>query len=423
VDTVLDVEIINQCTTHDGLVVFLYKSFTLIIMKKGRILFVLIIVLYGCRDASSPQVFNPNILEEVQPRHLILSDIHKEDYSNKVNSRLSIPESDISISYIVPETNKESLFGVVRFSDSIGDDILVTDAVSLYRFDQSGRFVWKVHNQGRGPGEYLDISSVAVDSWREEIVVICGEMGNVFICDFEGRYKEKLELPFKPGRISVIDSARYLFFSASPSATTWAWLAYRDGTVLKTFHISESQSKRYDDGRRAAFFPTKHIGSFMGGYYMWHSDTVWFLDRNFEPQKVIFVIDSKMRGGGNVVFNPVYQMNVNVSGIKDRHYMYDLWCRSDGLIGITFFYDQKSLLYDIRSGSFSEYPKVLLDDIDYGPDVIGLPIAGIPHINPLQPLDIQNLDEKKIRKESALYKIYKIIHPDDNPVIRIINRK
>jgi len=391
-------------------------------MKATIPLFITIMILAGCTDQTSNKLIHSDILQESSPRHLVLAEIIEGEYPNIATS-ISDPGYDLVISYTALETTEGSILGLVRHCELIGDCILISDGNSLYMFNQNGEFVWKVSNQGRGPGEYSFIGNIAVDRWRKEIIISCSEFLHHYIYDYNGMFIEELNLSPAIGfYVKVIDSARYLVQTGSPYANPWAWVVSKGGIVHHTFSEYNNPPKIYDDGRGSSYVSQRNIGEVLNGYYLWQSDTVWYLDRMFSAKRAILTIDSRIKERESEMFHPVYQTNVSTGGKRKRHYVYDISSHNDTLFHLTYFFQKRNLLYETHRGKFYEYSaEGYNDDIDNGPPVKGLPDPHNPHTSVLYPLDILKLDPKIIRKESDLLKIFNTIKPEDNPVIRIIH--
>ena len=401
----------------------MFKIITLT-MKRISLLFILIMILTGCRDKPAGGFVHSDILKESSPRHLVLADIVNGKYQ-KADTSISDLEDDLVISYIALETTEKSILGKVRNCKFVGDSILLSDHNSFYMFDHNGRFVWKVNNEGRGPGEYSGIGNIAIDRWRKEIIISCSEFARHYIYDYSGVFVEDLDLsPARGYPVKVIDSATYLVQSVTPDANPWAWVVTRDGIVHHTFSEYETPSKVYDDGRSSSYINQRKIGEFLNGYYLWQSDTVWHLNSSFAEKKAILTIDSRIKSMEAEVFHPVYQRNVSTGGERKRHYIYDLGSHHGNVLFLSYFFLQRTLLYDTSNGTFYLYPtEGYNDDNDNGPPVNGLSGTPWPHLSVIYPLEILNLDPEKIRKDSELLKIYNTIKPEDNPVVRIINRR
>jgi hypothetical protein len=393
-------------------------------MKAIHTPLLIIMILLGCADQPSNKIIYSDILQESSPRHLVLADIIETDYS-KIATSLSDLGYALEISYVKLETNEKSLLGEVRHCELIGDSILLSDGSSMYMFNQYGGFVWKISNQGRGPGEYSFIGNIAVDNWRKEIIISCSEFFHHYIYDYNGMFIEELNLSPAIGfYVKVIDSARYLVQSGTHYANPWAWVVSRSGIVHHTFSEYNNPPKIYDDGRGSSYISQRNIGEVLNGYYLWQSDTVWYLDRMFSAKRAILTIDSRIKERESEMFHPVYQTNVSTGGKRKRHYVYDISRYNDTLFHLTCFFQKRNLVYETHRGTFYEYSaEGYNDDIDNGPPVHGLPDPNSPQISAIYPLDILRLDPEKIRKESDLLKIYNTIKPEDNPVIRIINHR
>ena len=81
---------------------------------------------------------------------------------------------------IILETNKDCLIGHINGLQAFDGCIYVhdmLDANSLFVFDMNGRFIRKIGNKGKGPGEYMRVSDFTLDT----------ENKFIFLLDYEQR--------------------------------------------------------------------------------------------------------------------------------------------------------------------------------------------------------------------------------------------
>lgn len=95
-----------------------------------------------------------------------------------------------NVRFIPLETTKDCL--IEKYDDIriIGQKIYVKSSSgiqnAIFVFDLNGKFLFKIDNQGRGPGEYNAISSFYVDPDLERIGII--DQLKVVVYDFNGKY-------------------------------------------------------------------------------------------------------------------------------------------------------------------------------------------------------------------------------------------
>ncbi len=146
--------------------------------------FCLLAILISCRTKEPAGIATIDILKGL---------------NNEKEFRLS--EFVDGVEYVKLETTKECLFSSAMFQ--IGKKYIV--AVQPYRpaqiflFDRSGKFLRKIGCEGKGPLEYISISSVVTDPEETYILVNDYQRSVIMKYDFEGKvlfnfnFKDKLD--------------------------------------------------------------------------------------------------------------------------------------------------------------------------------------------------------------------------------------
>jgi len=148
---------------------------------------------------------------------LITVDLNK-GLKNKKEFRLS--EVAKSVEYIPLETNKECLFSHAGYVISKNYVMVYQyyDPCQLLLFDRSGKFLRKIGNQGKGPGEYISMNYVYAEPDERWILVYDYQADRIMKYGFDGKLitemdsKEKLKgdidrfIFLKGGRIAVLFS-------------------------------------------------------------------------------------------------------------------------------------------------------------------------------------------------------------------------
>jgi hypothetical protein len=164
-------------------------------MKK--VLFGLLIILYGCNNQKSP-------LEGDQRIEVISKKTHIENL--KVNS---------DISFVQIETLEECLIGYIINIEVTKDFIYILDRKSFFVFTNDGKFIKKT-KRGRGPGELTRALNFSVDVGRNEIYII--EMGNLLhVYNLFAEYKETFKLDGSFIDALRVDDENFLLYTALPS--------------------------------------------------------------------------------------------------------------------------------------------------------------------------------------------------------------
>ncbi|MCL2561894.1 MAG: 6-bladed beta-propeller [Rikenellaceae bacterium] len=128
----------------------------------------------------------------------------------------------------IPKTVTESIFDVVdnyryiplnvggNLAAAIGgidkvrvfrDKIYVMDNITTHKlliFDKDGTFLKNVGRKGRGPQEYVELTTFEIDYHREEILIRDNTSEKVLVFGLDGEYKRTLDCSIWGGGIAVL---------------------------------------------------------------------------------------------------------------------------------------------------------------------------------------------------------------------------
>lgn len=96
-----------------------------------------------------------------------------------------------SIRYVKLETNNYNLVGKIDelyFDDGL---IFIIDreiAATIFIFDKDGKIISKIHNVGKGPGEYVGINNVAIDRQHKTVLLYDMNSRKINYYDYKGRF-------------------------------------------------------------------------------------------------------------------------------------------------------------------------------------------------------------------------------------------
>lgn len=107
--------------------------------------------------------------------------------------------------YYVSLENKENLpLSYIAYTDFSKDHILVADRNFCLLYDRWGRFVSKIGNKGRGPGEYSYLTNICI-----------GKNGKIYLSDTENLYEYNIDGSF------VKKYIKSLFLNDTYYLTSW----------------------------------------------------------------------------------------------------------------------------------------------------------------------------------------------------------
>jgi len=167
-------------------------------MKGELFLLFVFFFFYSCKSEKKAT-------EETSENRISIIDVEK------AMDRLSNPKFNFSefvedITYIPLQTTNESLIGGKHQPPLhvSADYIFYGDMM----FRRDGRFIRKLGKTGQGPEEYLQALGIAIDEEREEFYVYTNFDRNIYIYDFNNRFKKKMQASDRSRSISSLGNGK-----------------------------------------------------------------------------------------------------------------------------------------------------------------------------------------------------------------------
>ncbi len=112
----------------------------------------------------------------------------------KLNHTENIPLSILGkqLKYIVLETSPDCLLRKIDHIVFTDNFIFISDFDALYKFGRDGSFIQKIGKTGRGPGEYRNVFTFALDKLQNKIYLY--NWGIMQEYDFDGNYIKSLDV-------------------------------------------------------------------------------------------------------------------------------------------------------------------------------------------------------------------------------------
>ncbi len=105
----------------------------------------------------------------------------------KYNEVVNLSELSTEVKFIKLEYNPDCVLSYIKDAILFSDLILVCDVKNnLCLFNQDGKFLRRIGNIGRGPGEYTNILSLDVDQKAKLIYVLNNSSQNIIAYDYQG---------------------------------------------------------------------------------------------------------------------------------------------------------------------------------------------------------------------------------------------
>jgi hypothetical protein len=151
-----------------------------------KIIYMLLLLLtvWSCRQTSKESI------------KIIKVDPEKSD--SVVLSKIALGVNKFTL-----ETNDSSLITRVTEIETTNEYIFVNDAGRrVLQFDSKGKYIKQIGNQGRGPGEYINIYSIALDSVN--MILYIDTYKKILCFDFSGKIVNVIKQESMPEFICVI---------------------------------------------------------------------------------------------------------------------------------------------------------------------------------------------------------------------------
>ncbi len=248
------------------------------------------------------------------------------DLSQDINveSKLTLSQIATDINYTKLESNPDCFINRIDQYSITDNYILIYDQSppKVLLFDRQGKFIRKIGNIGKGPGEYNRPSDVHIS--RDEKFILVMDWLKVMRFGFDGKLIGETKLPVFARNTDTFDDGLIAFFSLSNSVRidnySVAFFDW-DGNCTGKLMNREQDIKKSGSGTRSAMFYAINDEIRING---WYYDTVYAVrpDRTVTP-KIVFIdphgkeersmenmnfqLDVWMETPGNLFFSGVYK--------------------------------------------------------------------------------------------------------------------
>jgi hypothetical protein len=178
------------------------------------------------------------------PKHIYNSERFFEiNYENLLNQKNTVRLSQLAteVKYIRLETNANCLiYNTAKYYFS-GNFIFVRNRDHILKFSSEGRFIKKIGNPGRGPGEITSpIQNVSIIPEKKMIVIYDVVAHKLFFFDFDGNLLKTRNLPrFK--YVNAMNDSRYIAISQGTAAEEYThFLINESGDTVSAVRNYES---------------------------------------------------------------------------------------------------------------------------------------------------------------------------------------
>jgi len=104
---------------------------------------------------------------------------------------ISIADLIDTVWYVALETKENSVIGRIDKVLFTNDRIFISDTEitqTIFCFDYSGHFIFKIQERGRGPNQYLTLTAFDVDAEKEKVLIYDAQQKAFLEFDFSGNF-------------------------------------------------------------------------------------------------------------------------------------------------------------------------------------------------------------------------------------------
>lgn len=336
----------------------------------------------------------------------------KSDFANSGPVKMSELFSEIR--YIPLETNPECLIGYMNIP-VFGKDIIISSndgGGNMFRFSDQGKFLNKVGNKGRGPGEYQDNCDVLLIG--DTVFVVSNFSNDIVSYSLTGTFIKKyhINLKARPKSIVQLPDKSFMISLSNPSNL---------GNIIKTdrdFNIKTGFIKDVplDDNPLPFRFQKSKTQIF---YFYNFFDTIFDISRGYPiPSIVIDYGHFSRLQKDNAIFTKPYIADFSANDEYLQLFIYYPFNKSTYTI-LYRLIDAKQILWtrlinDIDNGTLERWPGFLT-----GNNLVFCLMASTI----LDKFKNMTKAEKSDPKNSGFVNMASKITPESNPVIMICKLK
>lgn len=147
---------------------------------------------------------------------IVTNDLHSLNKINVNPTIISIPREASKIEmhtlvkncrFIKLETNDKCLIGNIRDLQFDLNRIFVFDKdhQSIYEFNNNGKFICKIGQKGRGPGEYNNLWNFAIDRKHKQVCILDHAGMKLIFYNYKGKFLKTTPLYYRLGALSFFN--------------------------------------------------------------------------------------------------------------------------------------------------------------------------------------------------------------------------
>lgn len=277
----------------------------------------------------------------------------------------AILDSLLSTAEYVPlETSDESLIGQL-------DEIIISDKYivlldrfqtqTIFIFDLSGSFIRKIHNIGKGPGEFTQPTDIIIDEESDQILLLHGFPSKIIKYKLNGEFVGEIGLPMRFSAFCYLEDKSIVLvnepsnrkygnpeghfnqiFTKLVILTTSGEFVYSGGPINTNYeenNLSKMQFGIVDNNEIVSFQPV-------------FSDTIFQMIGYEAVPQVVLTFNEHTIDQGKVAGKTVDEFN-RIGKNNDFFRIYGHHCQTDQFLALTVHAMSQELLYQVYYNKYN----------------------------------------------------------------------
>jgi hypothetical protein len=185
-------------------------------MTKSLSILLVVIVITSCSNSKNPSTSGNKVVTSTDLPYFI-------DIEKNLTETKSITLSNIGkqLEYIPLETNPNCMIQSIQHISFSEDFMFIADYTKILQFDRKGKFLRQIGANGRGPGEYLEITGFCLDPKNKKMFVNqCNAGCEILEYDFNGSFIKSFNQPWRSYQFIVYDNTGFIFHFTNDNDST-----------------------------------------------------------------------------------------------------------------------------------------------------------------------------------------------------------
>lgn len=388
----------------------------------------ILLILAGCKNETD---YNSKIItipvDPTKSENIKISDIFK-------NAHFFSLQTDTSV-----------MIGRFNNMKCVNNKIYLSDNKRLYIFNKEGELLNKIGKIGKGPEEYISITTFQVDD-RDDIIYVLDYKGKKVVSyDYNGKFISSWDINIYSFDFCKIDNNNFCFYSGyhpnSNSNNTINVLQKNDKTIIeKYFPIDDNMAWYYYIMQARSFYKYNDSCFYLHDPF----DTIYHI-KNTKVQASIVLDFGKYKLPQKVIFNKYDDVVDYTNDVNKKGYVHHVNHFIENDLLIFFMFQYKGEKYHVYYDKLNNQVKVtqkLIGDIKFANHKIKVDYDITPmaydnsnfyylvepyfFISTLEEIK-DNIGNEKwenyLNNNPDIKKLYKDIKIDDNPIIGVYSFK